>query len=97
MEFFEHPALDALQEVMELLDKFPKVHRPLQMHLTDAIMNLKSVYTMHEQENINPGCGLQCNLIKKELKIVHLFCSFKRGWFGKTHEYSTSIAIIYAY
>uniref|UniRef100_A0A0R3TSQ5 Glypican-3 alpha subunit n=1 Tax=Rodentolepis nana TaxID=102285 RepID=A0A0R3TSQ5_RODNA len=42
--------INALQEVMDLLDKFPKVHRPLQMHLTDAIMNLKSVYTMHEQE-----------------------------------------------
>nr|CDS30156.2 glypican [Hymenolepis microstoma] len=42
--------INILQEVMDLLDKFPKVHRPLQMHLTDAIMNLKSVYTMHEQE-----------------------------------------------
>ncbi|KAL5961885.1 Glypican-4, partial [Taenia solium] len=40
----------ALQEIMNLVDKFPKVHRPLQMHLTDAIMNLKSVYTLHEQE-----------------------------------------------
>ncbi|EUB65048.1 Glypican-4 [Echinococcus granulosus] len=40
----------ALQEVMNLVDKFPKVHRPLQMHLTDAIMSLKSVYSLHEQE-----------------------------------------------
>ncbi|VDM31664.1 unnamed protein product [Hydatigera taeniaeformis] len=40
----------ALQEILNLVDKFPKVHRPLQMHLTDAIMNLKSVYTLHEQE-----------------------------------------------
>ncbi|KAL5113072.1 Glypican-4 [Taenia crassiceps] len=50
--------IGALQEIMNLVDKFPKVHRPLQMHLTDAIMNLKSVYTLHEQEILS-NCSLQ--------------------------------------
>lgn len=50
MSNYLHFILAALQNIMDLVDKFPRVHRPLQMHLTDAIMNLKSVYTRHEEE-----------------------------------------------
>uniref|UniRef100_A0A0X3NSH9 Glypican-6 n=1 Tax=Schistocephalus solidus TaxID=70667 RepID=A0A0X3NSH9_SCHSO len=40
----------SLRNVLDLLHKFPLVHRPLHMHLTDGIMNLKTVFTRHEQE-----------------------------------------------
>ncbi|VDK30014.1 unnamed protein product [Dibothriocephalus latus] len=40
----------SLRNVLDLLHKFPSVHRPLHMHLTDGIMNLKTVFTRHEQE-----------------------------------------------
>ncbi|VDD80794.1 unnamed protein product [Mesocestoides corti] len=42
--------MSAMQQALDQLDKFPRIHRPLQMHLTDAIMNLKSVFTSHEKE-----------------------------------------------
>ncbi|KAL7062525.1 hypothetical protein AAHC03_01178 [Spirometra sp. Aus1] len=71
----------SLRNVLDLLHKFPLVHRPLHMHLTDGIMHLKTVFTRHEQEVLS-----NCSALDPSRRGA----PSRHPWFSPDYESSRS-------